>query len=246
MTEVLFIGTSDAFGAGGRRQSAIHVRGERGSALLDCGLTTNTGMAELGLECDEIDAILVSHFHGDHFGGIPLLLLGALYEDQRTRPLTIAGPPDIEARVRALAAAMGHDIEEREWTFPLHFQELLPGRDHEVGPLEVTSFETCHQIEAHPQGYRVSLDRNQIVYSGDTGWFGDLPRLASGADLFICECTLHHEKLDFHLNLDQLIEHQHDFDCGKMVLTHLGSQMSKLRGEVESFETADDGLRIKL
>ena len=45
MTEVTFVGTSDAFGAGGRRQSAIFVRGPGGAALLDCGGTTLTGLA---------------------------------------------------------------------------------------------------------------------------------------------------------------------------------------------------------
>jgi ribonuclease BN (tRNA processing enzyme) len=245
MDEVTFIGTSDAFGAGGRRQSAVLVRGERGALLLDCGATTNSGLADLGIERDEIDTIVVSHFHGDHFGGIPLLLLGALYEDQRRHPLEIAGPPDIEARVRNLAHAMGHAFEDREWTFPLRFRELPPGARHEIGPAEVRSFETRHQLEAHPHGYRVSLGQSDIVYSGDTGWFDELPLLAAGADLFICECTLHTEQLDFHLSLDQLTEHRHEFDVGSLLLTHLGHQMARLRGQCE-LETADDGLIVKL
>jgi ribonuclease BN (tRNA processing enzyme) len=73
MSEVVFVGTSDAFGAGGRRQSALLVRAPQGAVLLDCGLTTVTGLVALGIERDEIDAIVVSHFHGDHFGGIPFL-----------------------------------------------------------------------------------------------------------------------------------------------------------------------------
>ena len=54
-----------------------------------------------------------------------------------------------------------------------------------------------HQLEAHPQGYRVSLGERTVAYSGDTGWFPELPRLSAGADLFICECTLHGHALDF-------------------------------------------------
>jgi ribonuclease BN (tRNA processing enzyme) len=245
MDEVVFIGTSDAFGAGGRRQAAVLVRGERGTLLMDCGVTTNSGLADLDIERDEIDTILVSHFHGDHFGGIPLLLLGALYEDGRRHPLEIAGPPDIEARVRDLARAMGHSLEAREWTFPLRFRELPPGALHEIGPAQVRSFETRHQLEAHPHGYRISLGQRDVVYSGDTGWFDELPRLGAGADLFICECTMYTEALDFHLNLDQLIEHRTEFDVGSLLLTHLGRQMSTLRGQCE-LDTADDGLIVKL
>jgi ribonuclease BN (tRNA processing enzyme) len=245
MNEVVFVGTSDAFGAGGRRQSAVVIRGERGTVLMDCGATTTTGLCDLGIERDEIDTIVVSHFHGDHFGGIPLFLLGALYEDGRSRPLEIAGPPDIEARVRALADAMGHGLSEREWTFSLSFRELLPGRVHAVGPATISSFETRHQIEAHPHGYRIGLGGRTVVYSGDTGWFDELPRLAAGADLFICECTLFERELDFHLNLQQLTEHRDAFDVGSLVVTHLGTEMARRRGQCE-LDTADDGLIVKL
>ena len=245
MDEVVFIGTSDAFGAGGRRQSAVMVRGRRGGMLLDCGATTNTGLSELGIDRGEIDSILVSHFHGDHFGGIPLFLLAALYTDRRTHPLEIAGPPEVEARVRRLAAAMGHDIDRNDWTFDIRFTEIRPGAQIDLGPAEVSAFEMQHQLEAHPQGYRVSLGERTIAYSGDTGWFPDLPQLSAGADLFICECTLHHDALDFHLNLDEIVEHQAEFDCGRLILTHLGAEMADQRGRCE-IETADDGLVQKL
>jgi len=245
MTEVVFVGTGDAFGAGGRRQSAVLLRGERGCTLLDCGGTTNTGLAELGVERDEIDAILISHFHGDHFGGLPLLLLGALYEDARSHPLHIAGPPGVEERVRALCTAMGHTIEGREWTFPLYFSELAAGGLHEIGPAAVESFETRHHLDSCPHGYRIRLGGRTIAYSGDTGWFDNLPAATAGADLFICECTLHHGVIDFHLSLDELEDHQREFDCGRLILTHMGEEMAQQRGHCP-FDTADDGLTAKL
>jgi ribonuclease BN (tRNA processing enzyme) len=245
MNEVVFVGTSDAFGSGGRRQSAVLVRGSRGTGLLDCGATTNTGLRELGIDRNEIDAILVSHFHGDHFGGIPLFVLAAVYQDQRRHPLEIAGPPQIEARVRALATAMGHPLEDLDCPFPLRFSELQPGVEQAVGPGIVSAFETRHQPETHPHGYRLSLGERDVVYSGDTGWFDELPHLASGADLFICECTLHTECLDFHLNLGQITEHRDEFDVGGLLLTHLGQEMAALRGQCE-LDTADDGLIVKL
>ena len=91
------------------------------------------------------------------------------------------------------------------------------------------------------RGYRPDT----VVYSGDTGWFDGLTRASAGADLFICECTLRHTQLDFHLSLDQLREHRSELDCGRLMLTHLGHEMAELRGELE-IETADDGLLIKL
>ena len=196
MSEVVFVGTSDAFGAGGRRQSAVFARGARGGMLFDCGATTNTGLAQLGLSRDEIDVILISHFHGDHFGGIPAFLYAALYTDARKHPIEIVGPPEIEARVHALADAMGHHLSGREWTFPTHYREIHAGESLDAGPAKIAAFATQHQPEANPQGYRVTLGREIVTYSGDTGWFDGLPAHVAESDLFICECTLHNADPD--------------------------------------------------
>jgi ribonuclease BN (tRNA processing enzyme) len=245
VSEVVFVGTSDAFGAGGRRQSAIVLRGSSGTVLLDCGATTGTGLNELGISIDEIDAILISHFHGDHFGGVPLLLLAALYEEERRRPLWIAGPPGVEPRVRGLAASMGHAFEGRDWSFPIHFEELPAGRRCEVGPARVESFETLHSPDAIPHGMRIDPGGPKIAYSGDTGWFDALPEHVAGSDLFICECTYHLNGFEYHLSHEQLCEHRAHFDCGRMIITHLGEEMADRR-ESSEFEAADDGLTIEI
>lgn len=245
MSEILFVGTSDAFGAGGRRQSAVLFRAPSGTLLIDCGATTCGGLQALGVERDEIDAIVVSHFHGDHFGGIPHILLAAIYQDERTRALVIAGPPDIESRVWALARALGHDLESREFPFALEFREIPPGSVQSIGPARITSFETKHQLESHPHGYDIRCGGQRVVYSGDTGWFDDLPRLSAGADLFICECTHHSKQLDYHLNYQTLCERQREFDCGRIFLTHRSEEMLG-RSDTASFELADDGMSVHL
>ncbi len=245
MIELHFIGTSDAFGAGGRRQSAFLVREPNGNVLIDCGVTTNTGLNSEGIRRNEIDAILISHFHADHFGGIPLFLLASLYEDQRRGPLQIAGPPGIEARVVELAAAMGHPIPGRNWTFDIQYIELPQGVTKEVASAHVTSFEVFHNKDVCPHGMALQFDNRRIVYSGDTGWFDELPQHTQGADLFVCECTYCSPGFELHLSLEQIEQRERELGAERMVLTHLGAEMSKARGEVQ-YETADDGLRLKL
>jgi len=245
MSELVFVGTSDAFGAGGRRQSAMLLRGRMGSALLDCGTTTCTGLSALGIPRSEIDAIVVSHFHADHFGGIPTFLLAATYEDRRRHHLRIAGPRGVESRVRAAAAALGHSFEDRQFPFPLSFQELPVGADHEVGPLRVRTFETKHQSDSNPHGLSFEAGPTRIVFSGDTGWFEGLPAQVRGADLFVCECTFSTPQFEYHLSLEELTQQRGRFDCARMILTHLGESMAGRRGSC-GFETADDGLVVKL
>jgi ribonuclease BN (tRNA processing enzyme) len=245
LAEIVFIGTSDAFGAGGRRQAAMLIRTASGAVLLDCGPTTLTGLAELGIPRDEIDAIVVSHYHGDHFGGIPLFLLAAIHEDRRRHPLEILGPPGVVERVIAASAALGHPIDGRAMPFVLGFREFTEGGDLSAGPVEVKAFGVNHDQASAPHGFVVSANRRRIAYTGDTGWFDALPGHVQDADLFICECTQLERVYPLHLSYADLLEHKGAFKCGRMILTHLGFEMSARRGAC-AFETADDGLRIPL
>ncbi|MGB6948635.1 MAG: MBL fold metallo-hydrolase, partial [Methyloceanibacter sp.] len=96
--QLTVIGCGDAFGAGGQLQTSFQVRSDGSTFLIDCGATTLIGMHRLGLAPNDIDMVCVSHLHGDHFGGLPWLLIDAQYVSKRTRPLIVTGPRGIEAR----------------------------------------------------------------------------------------------------------------------------------------------------
>lgn len=245
MSRVTFIGTSDAFGAGGRRQSAIFIETHSGGLLLDCAPTTSTGLAAEGIPRDAIDAIAISHFHGDHFAGVPAFLLAAIYEDRRRHALRIAGPPGVEMRVRAAAEAMGYGLGRHELSFALHYVELPAGQPVDLGPARARSFPVHHQPDSCPHGIDLEVDGRRIVFSGDTGWFDDLPRHTRGADLFVCECTFHDPVIPEHMAYSELVVRAPRFACERVVLTHLGASMAERRGQLE-LETADDGLTIEV
>ena len=243
MTEVVFVGTSDAFGAGGRRQSATLVRAPSGGLLFDCGGTTLSGLNELGIERGEVDTIVISHFHADHFGGVPGMLIAMMYEDLRRETLHIAGPPEVQQRVRAACEALGHPLEDRIWRFETEFTVLEPDKPTKLGPVDVVGFRTHHNPDANPQGYVVTAGDKRVAYSGDTGWFDALPDKVRGVDLFVCECTQVEPGYEYHLSLAELVERQGEFDVGEMILTHLGTEMAERRGRCQ-LPTADDGLVV--
>src|SRR5688500_14019793 len=95
---VHFLGSGDAFGSDGRFQACISVRGAGSHVLLDCGATSLVAMKRQGVDPSSVDAILVSHLHGDHFGGIPFLVLEGQFSG-RQKPLSLAGPPSLRERV---------------------------------------------------------------------------------------------------------------------------------------------------
>ncbi|MBI2157181.1 MAG: MBL fold metallo-hydrolase, partial [Candidatus Rokubacteria bacterium] len=77
---VRFLGSGDAFGSGGRFQTCIHLGAAGGSVLVDCGATSLVAMRRFGLDPQGIACVVLSHLHGDHFGGVPFLVLDAQFK----------------------------------------------------------------------------------------------------------------------------------------------------------------------
>src|SRR5713226_1266847 len=103
---VRFVGSGDSFGSGGRFQTCILVDGPRSRFAIDFGTSSLIALQQQGIEHNSIDAILLTHLHGDHCGGVPFLLLDAMLAAKRSRPLTIAGPRDTRARMQAIREAL--------------------------------------------------------------------------------------------------------------------------------------------
>ena len=92
------VGSGDAFGSGGRWQTCIHLSGEGQVLLVDCGATSLVALKAQGLDPGAVDAVAVTHLHGDHFGGLPFLILDGQFS-RRSAPLQVAGPPGIRTRL---------------------------------------------------------------------------------------------------------------------------------------------------
>jgi len=243
MTELLFIGTGDAFGSGGRRNSAILVRNREHTLLLDCGPTTLLGLKELGIDPLEIDAVAISHFHGDHAAGLPFLMLDHLYERPREKPLAILGPPGIQARLELIARSFEYPSDD--WTFPVSFSEFDCKKELMAESFKLRPFPALHQVETCPHMLRVESDGQAIFFSGDTGWHEALPGHVGQVDLFICEATLYDESFEYHLSCSRLQKERRRFDCKRMLLTHLGSEVLDNLERVD-FDLAHDGLSLKI
>ena len=95
---VQFLGSGDAFGSGGRDQTCIYVDSPDFRFLIDCGASGLISMKRWGVSPSAVDAILLTHLHGDHFGGIPFFILEAQLISKRTKPLVIAGPGAPDSR----------------------------------------------------------------------------------------------------------------------------------------------------
>jgi ribonuclease BN (tRNA processing enzyme) len=242
---VVFLGTGDAFSAGGRYQAAYLIQGAGSSMLLDCGPGTLTSLKRHELPAAPIDTILLSHFHGDHFAGLPFLFLEYVYGEIRKNPLRIVGPPGVEDRVMSIFRAMYADSAAEPLPYEIRFIEARPGRELYLDDRRIDCFHVPHQKNPPSYGYAIRSDGRKIVYSGDTGWTEDLLAHSKNADLFICECSFFETRMETHLDYPRIAENLGRFGSKRIVLTHLGQEVLQRRREI-AIEVAHDGLVIEL
>ncbi len=240
-----FVGCGDALGSGGRFNTCFHVTGERVNLLIDCGASSLPALKRLGIARDGIDLILITHFHGDHFGGLPFLLLDAQFT-RRTRPLVIAGPDGIEARLANLMEALFEHSSRTKQRFDLSVVALAPERSRTFGEVKVTPYPVVHGESGGPfLAYRIEAEGRVITYSADTEWTETLIPAARGADLFVAEAYYYDRIVKNHLSLKTLEARLPEIEAKRVVLTHMSEDMLRRLGELP-YAAAHDGMVVEL
>jgi ribonuclease BN (tRNA processing enzyme) len=238
-------GAGDAFGSGGRFQACIHIERPSGAPLLlDCGATALPSLRRCGLDPNAIGLVVVSHLHGDHFGGLPFLVLDGQFR-RRTADLLVVGPPGTDARLREVMEVLYPGSTGVTRRFGIAVVEVAPGASAEVDGVHVEAFRADHSAGAPALALRLSADGQVIGYSGDTAWTPALLDVAAGADLFLCEGYTWGRPLTGHLDIDSLTAYEHDLACGRILLTHPSPDVLA-RAETLPFALATDGGVIDL
>lgn len=237
---VQFLGTGDAFGSGGRFQTCIYVRSGETHVLIDCGASSLVAMKRFGVDPSLIDTILLTHLHGDHFGGLPFFIMDAQFVSGRKKPLVVAGPPGLEARIIETMEMLYPGSSQTPREFAVKFVELTEETSTMLGSLVVTPYGVVHPSGAPSYALRVACDDKVIAYSGDTEWTDTLIPAARGADLFICDCYFFEKGGWYHIDYQTLMQHLAELECGRLVVTHMNDQMLH-RIQNLDVEGAEDG-----
>jgi len=242
------LGSGDPFGSGGRNQSGYLLEAGPLRLLLDCGVTSLVALKRRGIDPASLQGVLLTHLHADHVAGLPLLYHDFQHLGGRETPLTVAGPRGVKKRVEQIYHVLFPPKPGLTRRFRVAYRELHPGvlyyPEGRRGP-QIRPFRVRHQGHRPSFGYCVRWKGKTLAYSGDTGWFEDLPLEVRGADLFVCECTQPRRDVDKHLSLEELRENRKRLQVGSILLTHLGPKLANRR-RIAGFKVGRDGMTLRV
>jgi ribonuclease BN (tRNA processing enzyme) len=242
LTKIIFLGSGDAFSAGGRFYSSLLIENDGKAFLVDVGPTSPLALRRIRVPFDQIDHIFLTHSHGDHLGGLPFLFLEFQYRISRKTPITIFGAPGISKYAENVVNTMYASLSKENRTFDVKYQSVYDQPYHFAAG-KVESFPMTH--ESYSWAYRFELGGKVIAVTGDTEWNSNIIALADDADLLIVECSFFDRNIPGHLSYKTLEEKLPLVNCKNFILYHLGQEVLDHQGEF-CFELANDLMEIEL
>jgi ribonuclease BN (tRNA processing enzyme) len=239
--QIQFIGSGDAFGSGGKFNTCFHVTGENINFLIDCGASSLVALKANNIDLNSINIILFTHFHADHFGGIPFFILDAQFFSKRTEPLTIVGPHDLRSWYQRVMETSFPGSSAIKTRFDVAFIELEEQQPQSIGEITATAYLVNHGNPGGPFfSYRIECENRVLAYTGDAEWSESLIEAGRNADIFIAEAYFYEKKVRLHLDYMSLLEHLPEISTKRLVLTHMSDDMLSRLKEIP-YEYAEDG-----
>ncbi|WP_147533133.1 MBL fold metallo-hydrolase [Bacillus marasmi] len=181
--------------------------------LIDCGSGVLSKLQNT-LKPEQIDAVIVSHYHSDHIADI-----GVLQHARLIQGILAGTLPNLPIYGHQLNAQEFEKLTYKQITKGIAYEPIAPLN---VGPFKIQFLQTAHPVPCFAM--RIEAKGKVLVYTADTSFKPELIDFSKDADVLLCECN-------FYGNLDgKAAGHMRSFDCGtlaskanvkELVLTHL-------------------------
>jgi ribonuclease BN (tRNA processing enzyme) len=223
MLEVSFLGSGNAFAPDGRYWSSFLLNGRY---LFDAPPTLLPHLKRMGVPPTDIRAIFISHFHGDHFLGLPFLLLEYLHLTPRREDLHIVGPPGVEKMIEGAAEMAFPNLSRADAGYQRRYLEAEAHREQMVDDVCFQAFPMKHaNRELASFGYRLRLDGKVLAYTGDAQLSDELYLLAEGADVLVLDCNYSQGEGPEHVSFSEVPEIRGRLPLSTtIILTHLEAE----------------------
>ncbi len=183
--DLAFLGSGNAF-APGRCWSGFMLNDRY---LFDAPPTALLSLKRLGADLAAIDTVLLSHFHADHFFGLPFLLVEYAYQTRRHSDLTIVGPPGVEETVERLVELGYQRLGTLDAGYQRRYVEVRDGATDEINGLRIEAVSVKHSNGIECFGFRTEAQGRRLSYTGDCTWCEGLLRLGRDTEVLVTDCT---------------------------------------------------------
>lgn len=220
MVEVVFLGVGEAFDERNPNTSIlikIDVHGIKTAMLLDCGFSAVPQVWKESDDPEEINCVWISHFHGDHFMGVPPLLV-RYWEEGRNSPLTIMGQKGLRDKINK-ALEIAYPGFSRKISFTLEFIEVEPGEEIRFMDCNIRTAENDHS--KRDLAIRIDSGDISIFYSGDGRPTDESRNLAEKSKLIIHEAFRFEEEIPGHGTVLGSMSMARDTGSERLALVHI-------------------------
>jgi len=248
--EVTVLGACGTWPGPGRACSGYLVRHDGFDVWVDLGSGTLANAQE-HVDLVEIDAVIVSHSHADHFVDLLPYFYARHYALGKPMGTPLFWPPGVYERAGVLLSE--ETLQELSASFLIH--EVEPGTAFDLGPFRVTTEPMAHPVPT--LGVRFEVEGRALAYTADSGPAPEVPKLARGADVLLADATWQAGTGEFppgiHMTDREAGEAAREAEVGRLVLTHIWPSLDPNRSReqaAEAFgaevEVAQEGMTIEV
>ncbi len=241
--ELTFLGSGNAFVRDRYWSSFVLNR----RYLFDAPPTLLPHLHKLGIPTLDIAAVFISHFHADHFFGLPFLFLDYEHVTARTEDLTIVGPAGTQRLMEEISQLGFPGLTRGKQPYRRLYVEVGDGGEGTAAglPFRAVAVEQSSENSLECLGYRVNAGGRVLSYTGDTVMCEGVRELARGADALVIDCSCWQEPCEHHLSFDEIRRFREEVPLETtFVITHLEAGRPDI--DIEGIIVAEDFATVRL
>ena len=239
--ELTFLGAGNAF-VGDRYWSSFLLNRRY---LFDAPPTTLPHLRKLRMPTLDIAAVFITHFHADHFFGLPFLFLDYEYVSKRTEDLVIVGPRGVQKLIEELTELGFSGLTRKDKAYHRVYLEVAAGEEQVAADLPFRAIPVEQSSSTDCFGYKVNVGGRILGYTGDTVMCDGVRELARDADVLVIDCSCWEEPCEHHLSLPEIRQLREELPPQTtLVLTHLDVGRPPI--DIEGVLVAEDFATFRL